>query len=120
MAVKEQGGKYIFRNIKEVVSPLKSKKEVKPTDRFKELMREAKERVLKVKKKKKSPPVKERSGFDLRQMKEFKRVIEELARRSKVPGEISYHDLGLAFYVVQVFTAYPKNYAQVTNDDYLT
>ena len=44
--------------------------------------------------------MKEQSGFDLRQMKEFKRVIEELARKSKVHGEISYHDLGLAFYVV--------------------
>ena len=53
-------------------------------------------------------------------MKEFKRVIEELARKSKIIGEISYHDLGLSFYVVQVFTAYPKNYAQLTHDDYLT
>jgi hypothetical protein len=49
-----------------LLSPVKGKKEVRPTDRFKELMREAKERVLKVQRKKRSPPVKERSGFDLR------------------------------------------------------
>ena len=53
-------------------------------------------------------------------MKEFKRIIEELARKSKIPGEISYHDLGLGFYVAQVFTAYPKYYSQLTHDDYLT
>ena len=47
-AVKEQNGKYIFRDIKGVVFPLKCLKEVKHADKFKELMREAKERVLKV------------------------------------------------------------------------
>ncbi len=53
-------------------------------------------------------------------MKEFKRVIEELGRKSKIPGEISFHDLGLAFYVAQVFIAYPKNYSQLPIDDFLT
>ena len=41
-------------------------------DRFKEMMREAKEKVMKnVKRRNRSPPIQEKSGFNLKQLKEF-------------------------------------------------